>query len=367
MPIVPVSHTESTTPSRVRVPMIAILAVWTLWGVWSLQQGTLAAILGGRVPVARANPWQLTIISAWAWALMTPAVIWNARRIRDHVRSAPRRVLVHLGSFGLLHLFDIMVYRVAADILAPSPRPLLPMLFSMVTFNALAYTTISFMTTSLDAGHALRERITREARLETQLALAQFHALRAQLHPHFLFNALNAISSLIHSDPTRADRMLSRISELLRLAIDTSARPEVALDEELEFARRYLEVERMRYGERLDVRIDVRDGMGHALVPNMLLQPLLENAVRHGVAPHARPGRVEVRADRAGDRLSIVVGDTGAGFDAESPDGVGLKATRQRLEKLYGADQRLEFASVPAGFEARVSLPFRSSPPAAVA
>jgi hypothetical protein len=310
--------------------MIAIVAVWTLWGLWSLQQGTLAAILAGRAPAVRLNPWQLTMISAWTWALMTPVLIWNARRIRDRIDSPHRRALAHLGSYTLLHLFDITVYRTAAEILAPRPPLLVTILFSMATFNALAYATIAFMTTSLDGGHALRERQRREGQLETQLALAQFHALRAQLHPHFLFNALNAISSLIHSDPDRADRMLARISDLLRLAIDTSARTEVSFDEELEFARRYLEVERMRYGDRLEVGFDVRDGAEQALVPNMLLQPLLENAVRHGVAPHARPGRVEIRAELVGGRLSMSLGGTARHVYGARASGTCIRTLRWR-------------------------------------
>ena len=171
-------------------------------------------------------------------------------------------------------------------------------------------------------------REARENQLKTQLALAQFHALRAQLHPHFLFNALNAISSLIHSDPARADRMLARASELLRIAIDTAVKPEIPLAHEVEFAKRYLEIERMRYGDRLDVRVDIASETAQALVPNMLLQPLIENAVRHGVAPHAAAGRVEVRAARVGNDLSIVVSDTGDGFD---PDDSATHTTRATL------------------------------------
>jgi two-component system, LytTR family, sensor kinase len=241
-------------------------------------------------------------------------------------------------------------------------------LFTLLSYNALTYIVVAVAITAIDAREALRAREARANHLETQLALAQFHALRAQLHPHFLFNALNAISTLIHSDPARADRMLARVSELLRIAIDSAAKPEIPLSDEVEFAKRYLEVERMRYGDRLDVSIDVAHETASALVPTMLLQPLVENAVRHGVAPHAAAGRVEVRTTRIGDELSIVVRDTGAGFDPddapadnrETP-GVGIATTRARLQTLYGTAQTLVFTNVPAGFEARVSLPFRSS------
>jgi LytS/YehU family sensor histidine kinase len=219
------------------------------------------------------------------------------------------------------------------------------------------------VTTVLDYQDAFRERSLRAARLEAQLALAQFQALRAQLHPHFLFNALNAISALIHTDATRADRMLARLSELLRLAIDTAATPEVRLIDEIEFVKRYLEIERMRFGDRLHVSVDLSVETYDAMVPNMLLQPLVENAVRHGVAPHPGPGRVEIKAAREGQRLGIVVRDTGSGISAKTPNeersGVGLRTTRERLEKLYGTAQELALVNVPGGFETRVMLPFR--------
>jgi len=262
-----------------------------------------------------------------------------------------------------VHVIDVSVYSALTRVFAPEPRPVLPMLFTLATFNTITYGMIAVVTTVLDYQDAFRERSLRAARLEAQLALAQFQALRAQLHPHFLFNALNAISALIHKDATRADRMLARLSELLRLAIDTAATPEVRLIDEIEFVKRYLEIERMRFGDRLDVSVDLSVETYDAMVPNMLLQPLVENAVRHGVAPHPGPGRVEITAARDGQRLGIVVRDTGAGISAKTPNeqrsGVGLRTTRERLEKLYGTAQELALVNVPGGFETRVMLPFR--------
>ena len=254
-------------------------------------------------------------------------------------------------------------YWVASDVIASTPRPLLPLLFSLVTFNGLAYTVIAVIITAIDSQETLRAQARREGQLEAQLASAQFHALRAQLHPHFLFNSLNAISSLIHSDPQRADRMLSQLSELLRLAIDTATHPEVTLKSDVAFTRRYLDIERMRYGDRLDVHFNVNGETFDALVPTMLLQPLVENAVRHGIAPHSRPGRVEINAKRVGDELLLVVRDTGSGFDPDTNEsaGVGLSTTRARLETLYGGSERMSFEHIADGFEVRVRLPFRWS------
>jgi len=357
----------STLHLQRRIPFVAIVALWTLWGLWTGNQSMLASMAGGPAPAPRANPLGLALAGAWLWALLTPALIWITRQIRDRVATRFGRVATHVATFGIVHLIDVTFYWFASDVLASNPRPLAPLLFSLVSYNALTYIVVAVAITAIDAREALRAREARESQLETQLALAQFHALRAQLHPHFLFNALNAISSLIHSDPSRADRMLARVSELLRIAIDTAVKPEIPLADEAEFAKRYLEIERMRYGDRLDVRVDIASETAQALVPNMLLQPLIENAVRHGVAPHAAAGRVEVRTARVGNDLSIVVSDTGDGFDpddtADTRDtpGVGIPTTRARLRTLYGTAQQLAFANVPGGFETRIFLPFRSN------
>lgn len=360
----PFTH-GATTDARRRVPFAAIFALWTLWGLWTGNQSLLASLAGGPPPAPRANPLALALAGAWLWALLTPGLIWSTRRIHDSTSARSTRLAAHVTIFAIVHAIDVTFYWFASDLIASNPRPWFPLLFSLVSYNALTYIVVAVAITALDAREALRAREARENQLETQLALAQFHALRAQLHPHFLFNALNAISSLIHSDPARADRMLARVSDLLRIAIDTAVEPEIPLADEVEFAKRYLEIERMRYGDRLDVRVDIGSDTAHALVPNMLLQPLIENAVRHGVAPHSTPGRVEVRSARVGDDLSIVVTDTGDGFDdtADTRDtpGVGISTTRARLETLYGASQQLVFANVPGGFETRISLPFRSN------
>ena len=355
-------------PDRPRkLPLLGVLVAWTLWGAWSAQQSMLVAILSGQSAPARTTPLSVTIISASFWAAVTPVIMLLTRRIRARTRLTSRRIALHIGAFLGIHTLDVTVYWLTVARLTPLERPYLPMYFSLVTFNALAYGVVAALITALDGQEILRSRQTRESQLEAQLALAQFHALRAQLHPHFLFNALNAVSSLIHNDPKRADTLLSRISELLRTAIATASQAEIPLADEMEFNTRYLDVERLRYGDRLDVHIEMARETFDALVPNMLLQPLIENAVRHGVAPHAGSGRVDVKAIRQGERLCISVRDTGTGFDAEAnPDselilthtGVGLSNTRARLRKLYGDAQELLLLNVEGGFEVRVTVPF---------
>lgn len=264
-----------------------------------------------------------------------------------------------------MHVVDAAFYSYLRDAVGSPTRPFSELIFSVASYNVMTYGIIVMVTLSLDYRAALRDRAVRTAQLETQLAIAQFHALRAQLHPHFLFNSLNAISALIQKDPERAERMLARLSQLLRIAIDTATTPEVRLVDEVEFVKHYLEIEQMRYGDRLSVQIDLADDTLDSLVPGMLLQPLVENAVRHGVAPHPVPGSVHIRTERSGRNLRIVVSDTGNGLvvkarSGNAVEGVGLRTTRARLEKLYGSAQELALVHVPGtGFETRVTLPFR--------
>ena len=159
-----------------------------------------------------------------------------------------------------------------------------------------------------------QDRALKASRLETRLAEAQLQALQRQLHPHFLFNTLNAISALMHRDVEAADQMLARLSDLLRIALDQRGAQEVALKDELEFLEKYLEIEQTRFGDRLVVRYDVEAETLDAQVPNLILQPLVENSVRHAVAVRIEPGLIEIRARRVGTNLELSVHDNGPGL-----------------------------------------------------
>jgi len=209
-----------------------------------------------------------------------------------------------------------------------------------------------------------QDRALKASRLGTQLAEAQLQALQRQLHPHFLFNTLNAISALMHRDVEAADQMLARLSDLLRIALDMRGAQEVALKDELEFLQKYLEIEQTRFGERLAVRYDIDPATLDAQVPNLILQPLVENSVRHAVAVRIEPGLIEIRARRVGTNLELSVHDNGPGLSkapgAQAGKGVGLANTRSRLEHLYGASQVLHLEEPPGGgLTVTVMLPFR--------
>lgn len=201
-----------------------------------------------------------------------------------------------------------------------------------------------------------RERHARE--LAVHLAQARLEALRMQLQPHFLFNALNGIAALIHSDPERADEMTTALADFLRHTLHGAARDEVPLIEELEYTKRYLAIEQARFGERLHCQIDAPPETYGALVPMLLLQPLIENVVRHGVTLSSGAVRVRVRVVREGDRLRIVLHDNGAGPEVGAPEGIGLANTRARLRELHGGAASLTLRA-EQGCVVEIVLPFR--------
>jgi sensor histidine kinase YesM len=210
-----------------------------------------------------------------------------------------------------------------------------------------------------------RQHELKASHLETQLAQAQLQALKMQLHPHFLFNTLHAISSLMRKDVEAADSMITRLSDLLRLTLENTGVQEVTLRQELEFLERYLEIEQTRFRDRLQVRMEIEPDTLDARVPNLILQPLVENAIRHGIAPRSAPGWIEIRAARDGETLQLQVRDNGPGLppigQPTLKEGVGLANTRARLEQLYGAAQNFELSNrEEGGLLVSLTLPFRA-------
>jgi sensor histidine kinase YesM len=199
------------------------------------------------------------------------------------------------------------------------------------------------------------------ARLETRLVEAQLQSLQRQLQPHFLFNTLNAISGLMRTDVDAADRMMDRLGDMLRMTLDSSNVQEIPLKDELEMLQKYLDIEQVRFGSRLTVSMRIQPDTLAAQVPNFLLQPLVENAVRYGVAPHTRPGRIRIDARRDGEMLVIRIMDSGDGVAAHYltllNQGVGLTNTRARLEHMYRTDHTLVFSN-DNGFCVTISIPY---------
>jgi len=215
---------------------------------------------------------------------------------------------------------------------------------------------------------AYRERERQAAALATELVQARLQALRMQINPHFLFNTLNTISSLVHENPDAADRMIVRLSELLRRTLDYGETQEVPLHQEIEFLKGYLEIEQMRFPDRLSVTFDVEPRASDLFVPHLILQPLVENALRHGIMPREEAGRIEVSARVLNDqRLELAVRDNGNGLSparAAAPrEGIGLKNVRSRLAQLYGDAQQFEIGNAEGGgVQARIRIPCCAAP-----
>ncbi len=226
--------------------------------------------------------------------------------------------------------------------------------------KALIYSLLLGVGYALVYARQLHERELREAQLQTQLLSAHLNVLKMQLHPHFLFNALNSISSLMYTDVSAADRTVARLADFLRQTLRTIDTQEVTLQEEINFLTLYLGIERIRLRDRLEVCLEVDEGARVALVPHLILQPLVENAIRHAIAPRVEGGSVTVLAKRCGDRLQLLVRDDGPGLQSNpNTTGLGLRNTRQRLQHLYpGTHQFLIRNGPTVGAEVQIEIPY---------
>ena len=305
------------------------------------------------------------------WAVLWLIAFPLARRfpLEPHHWLGPL-ALHAVASAGCAFLKILLDYPSIRFCYCPTPEQLTFASFLYQAFISYFLYYMLFYWAMIGVSHALdyygryRDGQLREARLETGLARARLQLLKTQLQPHFLFNTLNAISALVHVDVEAADRMLARLGDLLRSTLEDFAVQEAPLARELEVVRSYLEIEQGRLGPRLRVEWDIAPDISDALAPTFLLQPLIENAIRHGIAPRTGPGRIDVRARRIGTELHLEVWDNGPGPTSGAVQGgVGLANTRARLFHLYGTAQRLELEKARwGGCVARVILPFHELP-----
>lgn len=330
------------------------LAVWIGWTALALFFAAGNSLT--YKSMGRPANWTFTIERSlaeyWAWALVTPAIVlFTARFPLQRPRLAFHAAL-H-GVFGA----GLAVAKMAADreVLALMTGVRTYLLASTVAFNFAAYVGIVAAAHGVEFYRRSRER----DQLEARLADARLQLLGMQLQPHFLFNTLNTIAELVHEDPDTADRMIAHLSDLLRRTLDLGRSPQVALASEVDLVSRYIDIQRARFGERLQVTIDVERLATHALVPPLLLQPLVENAIRHGLGARLDAGRITVAARVADRTLVLTVTDDGEGAATGGAERVGLGNTRARLDALYGARARLELSSSHGGgTRATIVLPF---------
>ncbi|HKE88145.1 MAG TPA: histidine kinase [Vicinamibacterales bacterium] len=355
-----------------RISLVSIFAVATAFGIFSgLQAYNYVTLF-----TDRPQPFHLLLalnVTYWyAWAVLVPGMLWMARRYRFGRHTWKRAAAAHVVAvivFTLSHAVMMVTSRVLIMKVLAGRDVSWWMYFQELFFlnfdwEMMTYWAVVGLSHALDFHRESRERELTEAQLRTRLAEAQLQALQRQLHPHFLFNTLNTISALMHRDTEAADAMLERLSDLLRLSLDRVGTQHMPLSDELDFLQKYLEIEKTRFGDRLQVQIDVASDTLDALVPNLVLQPLVENALRHGIGPKIGGGRVDIVASHAGDSLTLEVRDNGVGMPPDTLDkfsGVGLRNTRSRLQHLYGSNHRFEVKSPSGvGLAVTIVIPFVS-------
>jgi two-component system, LytTR family, sensor kinase len=334
-----------------RVVLLALLA-WTLIALYYATQAYFNPAYEQRPRWSDAVAVNLTYY--WLWGLTSPLVALLARRFPP--RSV-RNVGVHVLASLLLTTFQLLAAETILWTFVGSVyRREKPFVESLsMAFGVNFHSSLPTYWVIL-AAYLAWTYARNTSRLETQLAHAQLDALKMQLNPHFLFNTLNSVSSLMYVDVDAADAMLTRLSDFLRTTLERPIAPEIPLSEELQFVQRYLEIERVRFEERLRVTVDVDDRAEDVLVPALILQPLVENAIHHGIARSAAGGSIAIRATRDDGMLRLLVSDDVVCAD-DVRERIGLANTRARLQALYGARHQFRYGPTPSGFAVEIAIP----------
>jgi two-component system, LytTR family, sensor kinase len=353
------------------------LGIWTFVGCSFGLQGYLQGLrLGKRLPLLSPLSWYLLL--SYKLFIVSPLIFAEARRWPLERGKILRHLPIHLGLIVGFHfvstpLITALHYWLGVPPLGGTYANLADYTIVeiwhpyTILLNFFFYWVTLIVGWSLDYQRRFREGEMKAAVLAAQLAEAQLQALKMQLQPHFLFNTLNSISALLHQDPEAADKMVARLGNFLRLTLENGGEQLTTLRRELEFLQLYLDIERVRFKDRLQVNIEMQnDGPGllNSRIPNLILQPLAENAIRHGIAKQYAPGQITVRAHIRGGRLQVEIADNGPGIAARNgaapafKDGVGLSNTRARLKQLYGDTYLLAFKNnEPRGLIVTLAIP----------
>jgi two-component system LytT family sensor kinase len=344
---------------------ILIAATWAFLGVFfASQQHAIASARGfAEDEYGRALHTMATCV---VWALLTPFVIYFADRLPLRAPHRVRNILLLLPVALVVAWLRSCVDAAIPGLLRNeplSPQEFRDTVVAVLHQHFLFFVLIVGVTNFVRSRAEADERARREARIDAELVQAQLRRLRGDLQPHFLFNTLNAVTALVHTDARAAEQTIAKLIDLLRASMDASGRTEVPLEEELDFVGRYLDLQKVRFGDRLRSHIDVADPeLLRACVPPLLLQPLVENSIIHGIRKQSAGGEVAVRAFRDGDVLRLEVRDSGPGCDPDAPfsrTSIGVPNTRARLEYLYHDARALSFRRDGEEFVADVRIPLR--------
>ena len=381
------AEVEARTPARTdateyrplsRTELLLILGFWSLIGM--LTSANYLIEPRGHGPWQPLVPYAATMVTfsnSLMWCAVTPAIIFFASRLAMERTRWHTRLMFVVGGMVLAVIIDLATSYVRQHLFYPA-TPITPDMAAMARLRRLWFVNdfivfVAVLSAGFARNYFWRYQVRREeavrlqaqaAQLQAQLADARLSALRMQLNPHFLFNTLHAVSALVERDPRGVRRMIARLSELLRTSLDEADEPEVPLQREFTFVERYLDVIQIRFQGHLHVDMHADDDVRDALVPNLILQPLVENAIKHGISKLSSGGYIEVRAKREGERVLISVRDNGPEVVLDkpaSPHSLGLRNTRARLAALYGPVQSLTLKhAADGGLIVEVSLPYHT-------
>ena len=363
--------TEESLINRKWVKWSAIWATWTLFGFFFTSQLALQNQLS-RSPVSfwQILTWQM--VSGYVWFALSPLILWLVRKFPFEADRWKKSLVVHLAASVVLAFFQQAIDTFFLTRLGYPPNRQFPsfleayqyFIFINLHLSILIYWGVVGIKSAYSYYQKYRERELVTSKLEAQLATSRLQVLKMQLHPHFLFNTLNAISELIYKDRESAERMIGDLSDLLRMSFEKLEVQEISLKQELEFLKKYLEIEQMRFHDRLKVEMEISPDTLDACVPNMILQPLVENAIKHGIAPRSTGGKIQIGAHRNNGSLELTISDNGIGVpfnDVEHlTEGVGLSNTRRRLRHLYGERHKFDLiAAKESGLLVNLTIPFK--------
>jgi two-component system LytT family sensor kinase len=351
---------------------LAIIGVWSLFGVWFGNQTFVDMHSRGM-----HHSYVRMLIWGWlvgmTWVPITPLLLSMAKRFPFERSALLRSIPIHLILYAILSLYTNAAKQLVSQWMHPFDPLVVSGSFGQIyasSFLGNLATTLAIYVAFVGVAHALeyrktaREQELHAAQLQALLSQAQVLSLKMQLHPHFLFNTLNGIVALVRDrENESAVQMLVGLSNMLRYALESSEQQEVPLSEEIEFLNLYLGLEKMRFPDRLTVEMQIDPATREAMVPNLLLQPIAENAIRHGISQTIAAGKLMIRSVREDSHLVLTIEDDGVGlspqFDERVNEGIGLKNTRSRLAQLYGENWSLTLKEqVTGGVAVRISLPF---------
>lgn len=360
---------EQWSPNSVARRWLLVLGVWGAMALFSMGQIYVSrAALGEPPPLA---PLAILEVPVWAfWALLTVPVVMFVRRFPLDRERAVGRIAIHGLAAIIVAVVAVAFYTLWYQGFNPYPltSPSVEAWFwhffrQQFIVGFMIYWAVIGVYHAFTNYFLYRMRELEASQAKAQLSEARLLALEMQLHPHFLFNTLNSISALVEEQPSEARRFIARLADLLRASLRSEATHVIPLEEEIEFVERYLEIEKMRFQDRLEVDVDVDPEVRGAEVPSFILQPLVENAIRHGIGRRERGGRLWLSAERRDGALVLSVRDDGVGMaEAAVREGIGLSNTRSRLRELYGHRQSLVLAEASeGGVEVHVEIPYRET------